>query len=283
MKRKYLVAPITILGSLLLTSCGLALDEVYRSDEYNSVIFSENYYTIWDSRIDENNTKNKIKDVETRPLDVTGDLVFETFYEDDGRTYSKNLLLASGNDISRYVYSDYDLNGIPIGNELKLSKQDDSFKYGVLSKLYDGQLFCGGGFELVRVQIKESGFGQVFDKQGRGAEYFALNFKSANDFKQANKPDAHTTVIDLKISFYAKDDDKYNKHTFTHNMEVLSNAGETYSFFGFKIPSDIQNIQGYSVEYDIIEDEYTNNSDPNKNLDHSLLLYETFLPGATWH
>lgn len=285
MKRRYLIAPFAILSSILLTSCSLALDEVYRSDEYNSVIFSENYYTIWDSRIDENNSKNKIKEIKNHTLDETSDLVFETFYENnDGKTYSKNLLLASGNDISKYVYSDYDTGqGIPVGEGLKLSKQDDSFKYGVLSKLYDGQIFCEGGFELVRVQIKESGFGQVFDKQGRDLEYFALNFKSANDFKQEVKPNSHTTVIDLKISFYEKDDDRYNKYTFTHNMEVSSNSGETYNFFGFKIPSYVKNIQGYSVEYDIIEDEYAKNEDPSKVLEHSLLLYETFLPGATWH
>lgn len=288
MRKKYLVAPIMVLASILLSSCSLALDEVYRSDEYNSVIFGENYYRIWDSRIDSSNSKNKIKETKEYRLDVNGDLVFETFYEDNDHNKgpSKNLLLASGNDIknSNYDYTDYaGNNSKPIGEHLKLSKQDESFKYGVLSKLYDGQLFCNGGFELVRVQIDEGGFGQVFDKQGTDLNYFALNFKAANDFKQENKPEAHISEIDIKVSFYEKDDDKYIKHTFIHNMDVLSNAGETYYFFGFKINSNVKNIQGISVEYNLLSDQYAQDENDPNYLEHALLLYEIFLPGTTWH
>ena len=212
MKKRYLVAPLLILVSVSATSCGYSLREIYKGNVYNSPVFEENYYRIWDSRIDTSKNNNLINKEEVIELDEIQDLVFTTYHdENDLSKYNSNLLLASVNDsVKNYRYSGFSGEDKPLfGEAHKLSKENDSFRYGVLSKLYDGQMFCEGDFQLSRVQIDEQGFGTVFNNQGRDLDYFAVNFKASNDY---TNPDiqtyAHYSKINFKVSFYVKNDSK---------------------------------------------------------------------------
>lgn len=290
MKKRLLIAPLSAFVALLVTSCGYGLKEVYKGNVYNSPVFEENYYRVWDSKIDPNNKNNLINKEEVIELDTTQDLVFTSYFDEADHTkYNENLLLASSSAVKNYRYSSGEIDNFdnprPLyGEAHKLSNENDSFKYGVLSKLYDGQMFCEGDYQLSRVQIDESGFGTVFNNQGRDLDYFAVNFKASNDYTNPQNPAyAHRSIINFKVSFYVKNDNKYDKFTYTYTLDnIKTNWPESqfiYTFFGFKINTNkIKNIQGYSIEYDVVYDELV-----NAGLDHSLMLYEVLFPNSTWH
>lgn len=308
---KKLIFTLVTFSSMVLSSCGLELNEVYYGNAYNSPVFEENFYRVWDERIDPNNSNNKIASEKTIALDETQDLVFTSFYQGFERDedfdpnnidpdimtnpeHNSNLKKVDKN-IGKYRYMK-DVYGVSeemnnqtfIGDDYKLTKADDSFKNGYLSKLYDGWMFCGGRFQLSRVQIDEGGFGTIFDKQSDDLEdsYFAMNFKASNDYTQEDNPaSAHLSDINIKVSFYCRNDDKYDKVTYTYNLYNLSTnysdirLYDTYTFFGFKIDSSvIKNLQGYSIEFDVIRDSHSQ----EKGLDYSLMLYEVMFPNSTW-
>lgn len=313
--RKSKLITISIFSCLALSSCGLELREVYQGNAYNSPIFEENFYRVWDERIDSSKPNNKIKSETVIELDETQDYVFTSFYKgyervqrddpyadiDTGVTKlepSINLLRNDRNiNNYRYVpsYFGFDVNYLEelnakalYGDSFKLSSYDSSFKNGYLSKLYDGKMFCLGRHQLARVQIDEGGFGTLFNKQSDDLSnsYFAVNFKASNDFTQKDNPtERHFSDIKIKVSFYCRDDDKYNKVTYTYPLyNVPSNFSDiklydTYTFFGFKIDTSVvKNLQGYSIEYELLKDDLTT----LKGLDHSLMLYEVLLPYSTW-
>jgi hypothetical protein len=314
--KKRNIFTLVVFSALTLSSCGLELNEVYYGNAYNSPIFEENYYRVWDSRIDSNNPNNKIISETIIPLDETQDSVFTSFYkgyerkQTDGDPFEEikkpmarldvnlNLLRADSN-VNNYKYHKNifgfsqdvldELNNKKFyGDDYKMNNIDPDFKQGYLSKLYDGWMFCGGRYQLARVQIDESGFGTVFNKQSGSLvnSYFAINFKASNDYTDSENPvSAHFSDLLMKVSFYCRNDDKFDKVTYTYPLyNVPCNFSDikcydTYTFFGFKINSNIiKNLQGYSIEYDLIKDEYTE----EKALDHSLMLYEVVLPNSTW-
>ena len=308
---KKLIFTLVTFSSMVLSSCGLELNEVYYGNAYNSPVFEENYYRVWDERIDSNNSNNKIASERTIALDETQDLVFTSFYQGYERTPDFDPMLVDSSVATnpehnsnlkkvdsaiagiRYLPDVYGVseeinNQTPIGDVYKLSKSDESFKNGYLSKLYDGWMFCGGRFQLARVQIDEGGFGTIFDKQSDNLEdsYFAMNFKASNDYTQKDNPASqHLTDVTLKISFYCRNDDKYDKITYTYDLFNLSTnysdvrLFDTYTFFGFKIDTSVvKNLQGYSIEYDILDDDHSQ----TKGLDYSLMLYEVMFPHSTW-
>lgn len=314
MKKKSIFTCL-VFSSLVLSSCGLELNEVYYGNAYNSPVYEENFYRVWDERIDPTNLNNKILSEQEIALDETQDCVFTSFYKGYERVQSDtpsediskpvnrldvNLnLLKVDRNINNYNYYNFysglnedfmnEIKDRPLyGDSYKMSSVDSSFKSGYISKLYDGRMFCGGKHQLARVQIDEGGFGTIFNKQSDNLDdaYFAVNFKGSNDFTQEGNPTMpHFTDLIMKVSFYCRNDDKFDKVTYTYPLyNVPSNFSDircydTYTFFGFKINSSlIKNLQGYSIEYDLIKDECTE----EKGLDHSLMLYEVMFPYSTW-
>ena len=179
------------------------------------------------------------------------------------------------------------------GQTFALSKTESSFKYGYVSKLFNGQMFCNGNYEIARVQIDESGFGMEFNKELDKYSYFALNLKASLDYrrdgKNTNIP-AHSSKVELIVNFYCKtDSQKYHRIPVSYTIEsIRTNASETidgsnYTFFGFSLNNiKIDRCVGISIEYKLISDEYIA-SHPNDGWTHCLLLYELFLPNSTWH
>ena len=47
--------------TMVLSACGYGLKEYYEGDAYNSGNFQKDYYHVWNSKIDPNNSKNQIK------------------------------------------------------------------------------------------------------------------------------------------------------------------------------------------------------------------------------
>lgn len=286
---------LPLLGLLSITSCGYGLDEIYKGNAYNSPIFEENYYRVWHKDIDSKKSNNKITSSQTRVLNEENDLVFTSYYSNlTDKTINPYFSLledqADKLDYTKdYSYDEKELIGVGYGPTMKMSSKEESFKYGYLSKLYDGQMFCNGHYQLARVQIDESGFGTLFEKEGvlntNENPYFALNFKASVDYtNKDHRVSAHLSSFDIKISFYLRNADGFRKQSYVYSLsDIPTNYSEsygTYTFFGFKLNSaEVNRIQGVSIEYMNVEDEYTKNYD----LSHSLMLYEMFITDTSWN
>lgn len=272
--------------TLLLTACGYGLKEIYSGDVYNSVDYYKNFYKEWDDDINYKKDGNKIinKDEKTYELDDDEDLVFRSFNDEN--------FVKVQSDAEKYSYSS-DIYEPPEGQKsygqtYALSKNEPTFKYGYVSKLFNGQMFCHSYYELARVQIGEEGFGTTFKKEIRDYKYFALNLKASLDYrkngKSTNVP-GHTSDINLIINFYCKSDGgNYIRHPVSYDLtNIPTNAGEQYVFFGFSLDKiDISRLAGISIEYELLNDTYKKEH-PDETWTHCLLLYELFLPESTWH
>lgn len=315
---KHLALPILL---VTLTSCGYGLREYYEGNVYISPIFAENYYRFWDKRIDDKNEKNQITGSHEYLLDEELDLVF-TAYEDD------NFALVDPSSASELDYAkDYSIYdkdaylGTGYGQTKKISRIEDSFKNGYVSKLFDGQMFCHGRYQEARVQIDEGGFGSIFKRESDNLDYFALSFKASYDYTRAgeydfiderkqdehgnpihcnNVPNNLNSGVTLKVSFYEKNDKGFEKHTFKYKIDMTTQTNPTespgsskcYIFFGFSFRNyELKRVNGFSISYDF---DRTNKQDnPMRDLkdfdgnsitlDYSLMLYEAFLPNTTWH
>ena len=292
MKKNNLRLLTILLPTILLTGCGYGLKEIYPGNVYNSVDYNLNFYRVWDDEINYHldNSQVENKNQEVYQLDKNINKVFTNFNDPNF------LMLQSDADGYSYSSDIYEPQGDKksYGQTFMLSKTEQSFKYGYVSKLFNGQMFCNGSYELARVQIDESGFGTKFKKEIGEYNYFALNFKASLDYRRdglsTNLP-AHNSKIRLIINFFCKKENQtYHRVPVSYEInEVQTNTPETigysnYIFFGFDLTTieKIDRCSGISIEYELIEDEYIT-SHSEENWKHCLLLYELFLPGSTWH
>ena len=280
-----------IIPTMLLTGCGYGLKEIYEGDVYNSVDYNRNFYREWNDEINYKKDGNKVenKDQEVYQLDKVTNKVFTNFND-------PNFLLLQS-DASEYSYTSdiYEpADKKSYGQTFMLSKTEQSFRYGYISKLFNGQMFCNGSYELARVQIDEDGFGAKFKKEIKEYNYLALNFKASLDYRRDGKSTnipSHLSSINLIINFYCKTDNgSYHRVPVSYQIDNLqTNTSESigytnYIFFGFDLSTieKIDRCAGISIEYQLINDEYKD-SHSEDNWKHCLLLYELFLPGSTWH
>ena len=302
-----------ILFAITLSSCGYGLKEYYSGDAYNSGNFQKDYYRVWDKRIDSSNEKNSIVDSSVNALSEDIDYVFENYND-------LNFRLCDQESQSSLTFADDYYGGEPdyylnvgYGPTKKLSRTESSFKYGYLSKLFDGQMFCHGRFQLARVQIDEGGFGAIFNKETDNLDYIAMSFKASYDYTHSgeydfnndgqvtqseNVPSGIRTGVNLKVSLYSKVDKGFEKNTFTYKVnDIITNGSENpldppYKFFGFRLGNHhLSRVCGISIEFDFDRTNETDNplyylKDGNGQavaLDYSLMLYEVFLPNTTWN
>ena len=281
---------VLLAPTMLLTACGYGLKEIYSGTVYKSVDYYENFYREWDKNINYHAKDSKVSNIEatTYELNEEKDHVF-TKYSDNNFTYNEPTA-------NQYSYSS-DLRDTEelksYGQTFALSKTEPSFKYGYVSKLFNGQMFCNMKYEIARVQIDESGFGMEFAKEIDQYSYFAINFKSSLDYRRngesTNLP-SHRSKINFIVNFFCKNDDsKYTRIPVSYvidNIETKSHeqfGGGNYVFFGFDLTNiKIDRCMGISIEYELLEDDYIN-LHPNEGWTHCLLLYELFLPHSTWH
>lgn len=284
--RYLLLAP-----ALLLSACGYGLKEIYPGSVYNSVDYYENFYKEWDKDIDYHSDNSKVENLseDVYQLSEENDFVFTSFN-------SANFAHVQP-DYEKYSYIDdiYEPRDglLSYGQTFALSNSESSFKYGYVSKLFNGQMFCNGRYEIARLQMDEKGFGTTFSKELGQYSYFAVNFKASLDYRRdgasTNLP-PHTSKINLLINFYCKTDTgKYHRVPVSYVIDnIQTNTperidGSNYIFFGFDLTNiKIERCIGVSFEYQLLEDEYKD-AHPEDNWTHCLLLYEMFLPSSTWH
>ena len=171
-KIKYLL----LLPLTAITSCGYSASYLVEGNKYVSSVFKENYYTHWDNEL-----KNASKEEAVNVTDKK--IIAEQNYQYDLSTHYLHGLedidpnfFAEAPDVDEY------------GEEYKMNSLDDSFRYGYQSKLFDGQMVCGGqngkdeyAQAKGRVQIQESGISIRFSKEGAELHYFAMQFKASTD------------------------------------------------------------------------------------------------------
>lgn len=271
-KRLFIIAPL-----FALASCGgYSVQYLVEGNKYNSPVFEENYYEHWDADLksSKNVVEHKIEE-EHRIL----------AYKDIGKI-DRNLAV----DNPYKLVTDY-------GPEFCLAKVDESFNYGVQSKLFDGETICGGRTTRVRVQIPDSGFSVRFTKESDELTYFAVHFKAAIDFTdqrvrdyfralRPSTPDnlGHTSILNsLTVSIYTKnDEEQIVRHNFVTEGIVINGTNlESYYFYAFDLTKfNLSRMIGFSMEYDYT-DEAINAI--GEDIYYSLFLYEVFLPYTFWH
>lgn len=294
---------LALLPVFLLTACQYGLREVYDGNAYNDPVFENNFYRVWDKDISKGSSK--IASSREIELDQSQDYVFTSFedanfhycepnYED--YRYSDSVIKEEDELIKSY------------GPSLKLSNCDDTFRYGYISKLFDGKMFCNGHFQLARVQIDEGGFGHLFDKEVNEYSYFAMNFKSSLDYTTKYRFSPSLSKIKLTVSFYTKNNsNSYDELKVSYVIDdVGTNPSEShthscYTFFGFRFSDRIKidRCCGFAVNYELLdinasatwkEEGATTTSSKtfskdelkSEGIEHSLMLYEVLLPNSTW-
>ena len=196
MKRKTIFIALI---SLCLTGC-VKTNELYGRSQYNSVNFDDNYYTSW-SGVDKNlyselnlevvNYKNQKVSYDPKPEILDLDFGVENF-NPNGLYYRD---LSDKKEETEFGYN----------NCLSKTTNNKEFKYGIISKLFDGRMWCEGRFQLSRVQLNNSGFAMNFSKKLQKTEYISFSLRGGTNFKDHEF--GETSIdIDISLSFYRKQD-----------------------------------------------------------------------------
>ena len=286
---------LLIAPSILLTSCGYGLKEVYDGIPYCSPIFEENYYKIWNKRINPYDSGNSITETKDEyKLNDERDNVFISINDNTFKNCDERW--------ATYTYEyDREVEDMPEGTVMygptvAMINLDNSFRYGVVSKLFDGQMFCNGDFQKSRTQVEPTnknqgnGFGALLSKEMAESSYFMMNFKCAVVKANGDTVDSHIySSLVLKIGFYLKNNNGYTYVPLTYHIDnVPTNSGDSHSSssyrcFGFSlehIPHD--RLVGFSIQYEKISDDYSE-THPEEETLHAIMLYEVSFPYSTWH
>ena len=110
------------------------------------------------------------------------------------------------------------------GPAVKLSSYDSSFKYGVTSKMFDGQMFCNGDYANARTQVKpigqdstdtNGGFGVLFSKESNDASYFMMNFKCSVVLADNQNLTGVRSSLNLKLGLFMRNETGYTYQPLT--------------------------------------------------------------------
>ena len=301
-KMKYLL----LLPLTAIVSCGYSTSYLVEGDKYVSSHFNENYYTHWDNELNSASLAT--------PVDVTSKSYIHQYYFYQDESSLEGFDAIDPNFIDNPpLAEDY-------GAQFKMGNVDDSFRYGYQSKLFDGQMVCGGqnsprreqyAYQWGRVQINQSGFSIRFSKESSDLHYFAMQFKASTDNTKKCYPVGsltlatsdsqlyHDSNVTLEITLYNKTLSGIEGHPFLVDVDLLgiTNYGYFYTFLAFDLEEyDIVRLVGVSIEFTINSDALisfnegktyqeggqTKNVDLT-NDDYALFLYELFFPYTSWN
>ena len=288
---------LLIAPTLVLSACGYGLKEVYEGIPYNSSNFFENYYNVWNKTINPYDSGNKITDTKEIHQVNDEDSVFTSIHDVSFRDCD--------DDWASYAYT-YDKE-LPIdgakayGPTVALSNYDNSFKYGVSSKMFDGQMFCNGDYANARTQVQSvndgdsKGFGVLFSKECNDASYFMMNFKCSVVLKDNQNLKSGYSDLRIKVSFILKNDNGYTYVPTVYDVDdVPTNSGdqhfippfsereEMYICYGFSLKNfNLRRLVGFSIQYEKISD--TVSPSYSEQSYHAMMLYEVSFPHTTWH
>ena len=279
-----------LLPTVIVTACGTSIDYLVPGNKYNSPVFTENYYSHWDSEL------RSARKVDEKIMTDASITKFDDLDQVDPNQATGIIHYTNANDYGR----DYKMNLV-----------DDSFNYGYQSKLFDGQMVCGAqnyhpewAYQLGRVQTNEKGFSVRFAKESDDLHYFAMQFKAStnnqidcypvgsDEISLASDPDhdnkmRHTSHVTLTVSIYVKTNKGIVAHPYTSVIDFndTTNNGSFYIFYAFSLEEEnLSRAVGVSFTFSV-DDELINYNETKgiTNIDYALFLYEVFLPYTYWH
>lgn len=289
MKNKKFIFIALALLSTSLASCA-DVSELYLNAAYSTGVFANNYYTTWDTRLENRET--------VQSFEVSGDKLRLRKYDSlkEEHNYKSEDMMYNGKKLSFPGSADsFGLKDDPnsgyntcLGYNKKLTNIDTSFSYGVISKVFDGRTTCHGHSSRARLQLQENvGFGYVFPKELNSYKYVALSLVGGADLPGGTK--GFDVSINLTVSFYKYDynNNKFNSYDFHLNnitLETMKGTNNVYLygfyFDDFLPANELKRCKAMSVNYSINECETLDNN-PDNNF--GALLYEVLLPDSTWN
>jgi hypothetical protein len=310
------------LVAMALTSCA-DTDELYRGDKYIGSDFINNHYNDWDSNLKAvTEAKGSYTVDASKRFEGSGDKTNPSL---SGKNGCKDLADKHSEAVTvngvqlPWLYNGLDIANFGLANagELadnslyeqhqftqnkKLSLIDSSFSYGILSKLYNGQIRCDAWNSYAYLELDETGYGAMFPKELTSSKYFGMVVRGGS-----NTPDGtgRLTDFNITVNFYKHPytTNVYEKYSFTFPLvrletnisaEFTALVGFYWSDFGF----DPKGIVGMSMTYSVPTDgdfvsatdpaaaraEYPTYSNMGETHDYyiCLMLYEIMLPDSTW-
>lgn len=273
----------------LLASCSKT-SELYVDYAYNSPDFMENYYT------------------ETRGIKDLSIASYESKTMINGLDYtSSNSLdgIRSEDNTENYKWSSpMDLNS-EFGRNNNLTKIDESFAYGYLSKLYDGRVRCEGKYQLSRVQLDKHGYATYFPKKLVNYKYFSFSLRGATDYENSSanpSPLRGIVYVDINVNFYKHitNSSEYNVVNFVFKDVPIpcDNGGDTNLVTVYLANDFVDNgvvsrayyepriddavAMSFDFELKTTREDLSDDASEEKDHHFAVMLYEILLPKSTW-
>lgn len=299
--KKTIKASCLFLTGLFLASCSQVEGALPRG-LYNQGNFEGNYYTenTWASR----RVATRQAVTITSAQYANGAVADDAEMDGENRQGAKSLLPSiflytttdgstkelSTSPLAEWTIGDEGHDDMFIGDRFGRTKclatSDASFKKGILSKLYNGQMFCNGYHSLALAEADKDGFGDQFAKTASGGSVFLASFRGGSTYGKSR-----FSHLDLTFSFYFEKDGGYVKDDVTAKDVIVScdAGGENDTFFAFDFKSiglsDISGLCGYSLSYSNVQDNGRSESFSHKEKADNywgLLIYEVMFPDSTW-
>jgi hypothetical protein len=323
---KWMLIALPVIA-MALASCA-DTDQLYHGDKYIGGDFINNHYDIWDSNLQAVTTAKATYDVhgktatqESVRFEGSGNKANPSGSGQDGcgdlRAKHVDAVTVDGVQLP-WLYNGLDISnpggdnaGKLADNSLfeknqftqnkKLSLIDSSFSYGILSKLYNGQIRCDDWNSYAYLELDETGYGAMFPKELVSSQYFGMVVRGGSNTPYGT---GRLSDFDITVNFYKHPYTKgYEKYAFTFpsvrletniSAEFTALVGFYWSDFNF----DPKGIVGLSVTYSVPSDgDFVTAEDPtaarakyptytNMSETHDyylcLMLYEIMLPDSTW-
>lgn len=298
MRYKKSLLPLAL--CLLLAGCSKT-QNVYKDGAYDTGDFMLNYYAEHDYAHDEA-WKNKTIDTFTVYDDALGNKEHAYFGQNDYGHYSSHQSAKSfmpdvfgsletapiGDWTPESIGFDDTFINSSFGRTKCMAVQDPSFKEGVLSKLYNGQMYCDGWYSKARVQIDENGFSTRLPKTLSKGSYFMMSLRGGSNVNTNGA--TRLCIVDLRVDFY-KGNEIYSVGLPGVALSTDGfGVGEMCSFVGFNMNDmtdfSLEGITGYGVSFSNYTDpdyaEVSSNKDDDKENHFGVMLYEVMFIDAEW-
>jgi hypothetical protein len=304
MKRNKILPLLLALSALTLSGCKEDAQEVYDANAYDTGDFVQNYYTgkhdisVTTPSVSEKTLANddfycgfQENDFNQGGYTHKGvkTMVPELMKDDQGNALTSTLDWTPAN-----LANDEDFVGKAFGRTLCLAKIDSAFTTGILSKLYNGQMYCDLWYAKARVQIDKDGYDAFFPKRVKSADQFLFSVRGATDL--ASGVTDRIITVDMKASFFFdKGDGSYQQLDFLlPKVGMTCDAGgESTSFVGFSLGKLLPNgysvskIVGMGLSFSNLADSADGDklsitADDGAANHFALMLYEVMLPHSTW-
>ncbi len=172
-----------------------------------------------------------------------------------------------------------------------LGRIKNSFKEGILSRLYDGRVRCDGKtYARTRIQINQNGYSCYFPGEINTAKYLAIALRGSTNLESTTSA-VNLATLDLQISLFQKQENsKFReiKINFKDAQVCTNTHGKTelLSFYfdkAFEV-NGIENYEQYLNGISAMSIQYNLKALPDavEGEQFGLMLYEFMLPESTW-